>query len=99
MEIDEMYVARNEEIAWSELDDEVVLLDIDQGSYFSLNAVAADLWKLLDGSRTVASLVGEVLTLYDVEESQARQDVIRVVGDMVQKNLAVISPATAEPAP
>jgi hypothetical protein len=82
-----MYIDKNEEIAWSELDEEIVLLDIEYGNYYTLNEMSALIWKLSDGRHKVSDIVGEILTLYDAEESQVRDDVLRILGDFNEKNL------------
>jgi hypothetical protein len=92
MKIDTMRVERNEEIAWSELDDEIVLLDIEAGSYYSLNEVSVFIWKVADGTLTVEQIVERVITEYDVERKQARDDVLRLLGELSQKNLLHIFP-------
>jgi hypothetical protein len=91
MKIDAMRIERNDEIAWSELDDEIVLLDIEAGNYYSLNEVSAFIWKIADGT-TVKQIVDSVTSEYDVDRSQARDDVLRLLGELSEKNLLHIFP-------
>jgi len=91
MDIDSMVPERNEEIAWSELEEEIVLLDIEGGSYYSLNEVSAFVWKRIDGARSIGDLVDEVLEEYEAAREQVRDDVIRLIGDLSQKNILFIT--------
>lgn len=91
MKIDELYIGRNEEIAWSELDEEVVLLDIEYGNYYTLNEMSAFIWKMADGTRRVKDIVGEILAHYEAGPEQVRNDVIRILGEFNEKNLIEIS--------
>ena len=43
---------RNKNTVASKLDDELVMIDIDLGKYFSLNQVASSIWDCLDSPKT-----------------------------------------------
>ncbi len=66
---------RNQETISGQIDDEIVMVDIEKGSYFSLNAVATRVWELLDEPLTLASLCDRLLTEYDVNPEECRADV------------------------
>jgi hypothetical protein len=91
MSIESMHVERNEDIAWSELDDEIVLLDIEEGDFYTLNQVAAEIWRFIDGKSTIGDIIGRIMTLYDADEAQVRDDVIRVIGSFTDRNLVSLS--------
>jgi hypothetical protein len=50
---------------------------------YSLNETAASAWVLLDGSRTLGSVVEQIVAEYDVEESEAVQEVLGLVQELV----------------
>ncbi len=41
----------------TEIDDEVLLVDLDGGELFSLSGTARATWKLIDGERSLAAIV------------------------------------------
>ena len=45
----------------------------------TLNATAAFLWELLETEQTIDTLTAALIDRYDVEESQAREDVVAFV--------------------
>lgn len=48
----------------SAIDDEVVLLNLQDGTFFSLTGTAAAIWPLIDGTRTRAELLGQLAESY-----------------------------------
>jgi hypothetical protein len=68
--------------------EEAVLVPLRQhkGDYdhiYSLNETAACAWSLLDGNRTLTSIVKQIVTDYEVEEAEAAQEVIGLVRELV----------------
>ena len=51
------------------------MVDIEKGSYFSLNPVATRIWELLEQPLTLDSLRDQLLTEYDVSAEECRADV------------------------
>lgn len=66
---------KNERIAWRIIEEEGILVDPDQSEVIHLNEVAALIWKLVDGKRTVAEIVCGVCEEFDVDEAIAERDV------------------------
>lgn len=73
---------RNQETISGQIDDEIVMVDIEKGSYFSLNPVATRIWELLEQPLTLDSLCDQLLTEYDVLPEQCRTDVTDHLAEM-----------------
>ena len=69
-------VQRNGEILFTDLDDTVVMMDPDKGSYYELDSVGARIWNLVDIERSVAELCELLLREYDVALESCRDDVL-----------------------
>ncbi len=65
----------NESVVCSELDDEMVLLNIETGIYFGLDAVGTAIWRLLVKGADESEIVRRLLAEYDVEPVRLRTDV------------------------
>lgn len=59
----------------STIDDEVVLMHIESGEFYSLTGTAAAIWDLIDGQRDRAGLVTELAREYGVEPAEIGADV------------------------
>ena len=66
---------RTERFAETEVDDEVVVMRLDNGDFFSLAGTAAATWRLIDGTRNRAALVTALTTEYDGDEAEIGADV------------------------
>ena len=69
------------------LHDELVMLDIDQGKYFSLNPVAARIWDMLERPRTAEELCNRLTDEYEVEIKECIADVEDLLDEMVKLGL------------
>lgn len=87
-----MIVRISDEVMYRELAGEAVLLNLASGVYFGLDEVGARVWYLLaehgDPEKTIPILIGE----YEVEETQLREDVQALIGQLSDKGLLKIEP-------
>lgn len=59
----------------TEIDDEIVVMDLESGNFFSLKDTALDIWRLVDGTRSPADIAAELANDYDIAESELADDV------------------------
>ncbi len=74
-----------------QLHDEIVMMDLEQGKYFSLNPVASRIWDLLDRPLSVRELCRILIDEYDVEPERCLAEVWEYIIDMAR--LGLIRPA------
>lgn len=84
---DNSRLARAEGLVASEVNGEVVILSIDSGHFFQLNATGSRLWNLLERPMTVAELCTEARKRFAVDADACRRDVIEFVSGLVDKGL------------
>ncbi len=59
----------------------------DLNNIYTLNAVANDIWNLLDGRRTVAQIVAQLEQVYDVDSATLANDVTRTLDELSGEGL------------
>ncbi|QDG52628.1 PqqD family protein [Persicimonas caeni] len=64
-----------------EIDDEVVVLDLQQNSYFGLNEVAKQVWKGLEDGLSIGEIVDQLDEQFAVERDELFADVCAFVSD------------------
>jgi len=74
-------------VMFNRVGDEVVLLDLDSGTYFGLDAVGGRIWDLLTGAATVGETIETMLAEYEVERGLLERDVLRLVNELEEKGL------------
>lgn len=68
-------IKRPDRFAETAIDDEIVLMRLDNGDFFSLSETAAEIWRLIDGKRDRSALVSAVREAFEGEESVIAGDV------------------------
>jgi hypothetical protein len=71
-----------------ELDGETVLLNLETGMYFGLDAVGTDMWRAIrDTATTLAEALAAVRGQYDVDEATIRTDFLQLADELLAKGL------------
>jgi len=78
---------RNSKTISGRLHDELVMMDIDKGKYFSLNSVATRIWDLLEQSMSIDEICSKLLDEYDVDNEQCKIEVKEHIEEMVRLGL------------
>ena len=78
---------RNSKTISGRLHDELVMMDLDQGKYFSLNPVATRIWDMLEKPLAADELCMALIDEYDVEPERCRIDVEEHLAEMVKLGL------------
>jgi hypothetical protein len=65
----------NPRFSWKKLAAGCVILDLEKGSYFTLNETATCIWTELAGGKPLAEIAASLAAEYDVPVAQAAADV------------------------
>ena len=57
------------------IDDEIVVMRVDTGEFFSLTGTAATTWRLIDGNRNRDALLAALADEYSTDEAAIAADV------------------------
>lgn len=60
---------RNSDLIVAEMDGDLVMMDVAQGTYFSINQVGAHVWTQLEAPQTVAALIDSVRDAFQAEDA------------------------------
>jgi hypothetical protein len=83
------YPRRQEQIIVQKGSQEVLLFNMDDGSYYALNEVGNRIWELCDGTHGMAEMVGMLAKEYDAPAEMIKADILEVLEDLRTKNLVV----------
>ena len=72
------------------VDNEVVLLDLKNESYFGLNEVGARLWQLVQDNHDLQDVYAIIGDEYDVDATTLEQDLDQLVADLVKADLVQV---------
>jgi hypothetical protein len=88
-------VRRVDNLLTADVDGELLMMSVEQGRYFNLNAVGSRIWELLAAPVTVDGLVEALTAEYDVEPAAVRQQVELFLAALRERGLLAAVPAAA----
>ena len=68
-------VKRQDRFTEADIDEEIVVMRLDNGEFFSLSGTSAEIWRLIDGSRDRGALVAALAAEFDADEHRIAADV------------------------
>ena len=67
--------------------EDVVILGVDAGRYYSLNPVGARFWELIQQPTSIAAAAAAITTEFSAPLATVEQDLIELAGQLVQAGL------------
>ena len=93
MTIDLSSVAtRNEAIVFTDLDDTIVMMDVDEGQYYELDPIGARIWTLIEAPRPVAEICDALAGEFDVDPDTCRQDTLEFLETANEYRIVQVQP-------
>lgn len=80
----------SQEVLFSKIDEEVVLMSIEADSYFGLDPIGSHIWEILSKQpASINELVTLLLEEYEVDEATCLKDVQIFIDDMSARKLII----------
>lgn len=80
---------QNTDIIGSPIDDEMVMMDVDKGSYFGLNSMGSEIWNLIEEPKTIKQLVDALIDEYEVSRDECKTEVTKFIDTLVDVDLII----------
>jgi hypothetical protein len=79
--------SRSSKAITGKLHDEIVMMDIEKGKYFSLNRVATSIWEHLEIPRSLDELCGLLIEEHEVGTEQCLAETGELLKELVEMGL------------
>lgn len=76
-----------ENIAWRNVNDEIVILNLKSGEYFTLNDVGQVIWTAITDEKNVEEIKMKIIDEYDVSKEKATGDIMQFITGMIEEGL------------
>ncbi len=76
-----------DEVTWTDLGDEVVILKLDTGIYFGLERVGARIWTLIADGRRREEILQTVATQYNASRDEVERDFDELIDELSKEGL------------
>jgi hypothetical protein len=85
--MDKTRYRRADAVSFTELDGEIICLNLEAGQYVGMRDVGQAIWERLDEPRALDDIVRHVTSEYDVEYDTAAADVRAFLSELIQAGL------------
>ena len=86
----ETIIRRSDALLFSNLGDDIVMMDVELGAYYGLEAVAAQIWALTERPVSVRSVCERLMTEYEISPEQCQQEILAFLGDLLNHRIVQI---------
>jgi hypothetical protein len=83
----ETVLTRSESASYEIVADEAILIDVNSGTYFSLNSVGTEFWQHIDGQQSIADIAATLAAKYAVDSQMVADDLIELATTMLNEGL------------
>ena len=80
-------IVRKEEVLASNLEDELVMMNLESDSYYGMNAVGSRIWELLERPLALAELYALLQEEFDVDGETCQRDVLPFIQKIIDEKL------------
>lgn len=80
-------ITRSQELLTSEVDGEVVMMNIESGKYYGINIVGAEIWKLIENPVSVSDICSELVRTFEIDKPTCESEVLTFLGSLESENL------------
>jgi hypothetical protein len=67
--------------------EEAVMMSVEAGRYYGLNAVASRIWELLDTPMTVAELCAQICQEFEVDAQTCETELLKFTGSLIDNGI------------
>jgi hypothetical protein len=78
---------RNTDLAWREVDDEMIAIDVRASTYLTANDSGSLLWSALAAGTTKDELAGRLVEVFGIDAKTAAVDVETFLSDLRERGL------------
>lgn len=87
----EYYPQPAQDVVGKILDHEAVLVLTSKAQIKVINEVGARIWRLADGSRSVAQIAEQICWEYNIQLEEALHDTVEFIDDLVERGILVLA--------
>jgi hypothetical protein len=85
----------SEDAVFRELEGETVLLNLESGTYFGLDAVGTRIWNLIQDNNSLEAVLSALTNEYDAPPDVLERDLLRLAAELCAKGLTRVDSAHA----
>ena len=89
MNLEERFTVNSQEIVHETIEGEVVIVNLENGFYYSSDKFGSVVWKLLDGGYSCGEILEALVDRYPQSKAEIEESVAAMIGELRDENLIV----------
>ena len=82
-------LVQNPDIIDSQIDDEIVMMDVEKGAYFGLDPVGSSIWGIMEKPHSIDDVTAKLTQEYDVKANQCKADIKPFLERLIKTKLLI----------
>lgn len=87
MTLKRRYIINNDDISWRIVEDEVIILNLTSGFYYTLTSTGTRMWNLLERNKTTEDIIKIVSDEYGIDRQIVRDDIVYLFNELEKEDL------------
>lgn len=83
-------IQRKNDLLYSEIQDEIIALNVADSEYIGFNSVGSRIWSLIEQPVNFLELLDKIVNEFEVNSEQAKTDAIHFLERLYDKNLITL---------
>ncbi|MCA9953773.1 MAG: lasso peptide biosynthesis PqqD family chaperone [Ardenticatenaceae bacterium] len=80
-------VVRSEGFITSTVDNELVMMSLEKGTYYGLDAIGSQIWENIATPITIEALCQKLIDQFEVDPAQCQADVLAFLNELHQEDM------------
>ena len=76
-----------DDITWRNVDEEIVVIKLGTGEYFTFNDLGREIWLFLTEGHSISEIIQKIVDTYEVDKDQALADVENFTSGLLHNGL------------
>jgi len=86
----ETIIQLDPELLYSKIGEEIVLLTVESGKYFKVDAVGSRIWEIIKEPTSIEKVLAQLVEEYEVSLTECEKDVRPFIKKLKEDNLIII---------
>lgn len=83
-------ITASRNFVYCKVEDEMVLLGLEDGIYYGLNAVGSFIWDQIQQPKTIDEVRDAIIDEYDVKKDECENDLIELLYELIDRDIVIV---------
>lgn len=81
----------SKDVVHCDVEDEVIILGLKEGIYYSLNPVGTFIWNIIQNPKSLNEIHSAILKEYDIGKEESETDLMELLNELLDKGIIEVT--------